>query len=47
MELIAEFSDETLGFDKIDDPKYKVRRASRVVIINKEGKVALIYSTKQ
>ena len=45
MELIAEISDRSLGFESRPDARYAVRRAARAVIM--DGKrIALIHSSR-
>ncbi|MDE1828541.1 MAG: NUDIX domain-containing protein [Candidatus Micrarchaeota archaeon] len=46
MELLAEISEETFGKKAPKNVRYKVRRAARAVIFNKENKIALMYASK-
>jgi 8-oxo-dGTP diphosphatase len=46
MQLIAELSDETFGLKSVSLPKWRVRRASRTVLLNEKGEVVLVHAQK-
>ncbi len=48
MELIREISLEDLGYDNNSDPekRYRLRKASRAIVINDENKIALLFVLK-